>query len=338
MRMDLGLDLGSYSARMVVSGASVPLVEANLAMVRGDRICVLGEAAGLALGRTPQGMRPVRPVVHGSVEDMAVCVELIRSMMARVMGSPMTRRPVVGAALPGSLRDAEKRALTTAILESGAEKVALVPSALCAALGAGWDIASPEGIMVVELGDGVMAASVVAGGMVSAQLSLPLGMGEVDGAIQRALRAEGFEIGPRTAEDLKQTLGAAFGGRGTVKQPVIGLDRKTGFPVSREVSAECVNAAIAPIPQRLIRLVNELLPGLSGELSADLAQNGMLLTGGGAALFGIEKLMANETGLNCQVASDPAGCAIRGLEALLGKPELLERIAIPGRPLVGEKR
>ena len=90
MRMDLGLDLGSYSARMVVSGASVPLVEANLAMVRGDRICVLGEAAGLALGRTPQGMRPVRPVVHGSVEDMAVCVELIRSMMARVMCSPMT--------------------------------------------------------------------------------------------------------------------------------------------------------------------------------------------------------------------------------------------------------
>lgn len=338
MRMDLGLDLGSFSARMVTPGSSVPLTEASLAMVRGEKTCLLGEAAYRALGRTPQDMRPVWPIVHGAVEDLAVCVELIRSMMDRVVSSAMPRHPAVGAALPGCLRDAERRALTTAILESGAESCAFVPSALCAALGAGWDIASPEGVLVAELGDGVMAASVIAGSAVVAQLSLPIGAGEIDQALQRALRADGLEIGPRTAEDLKQTLGSAFGGRGTVTQPVIGLDRKTGFPVNRSVSAECVNAAIAPVTQRLVRLVNEILPGLSGELSADLTQNGLILTGGGAALFGIEKLMADATGLNCQAASDPAGCVIRGLEALLTRSELFERIALPGRPLVGEKR
>ncbi len=339
MRFQVGLDMGSSNTRIMSTGSGSIISEATLFQVNEKGMLELvGDAAYRTLGRTHDKLRAVWPVLRGAVENMALCVELINYLTPNLSDCSANKKYTFLVASPTGVRESDRRALTTAVLESMGSQCYLVESSIAAALGAGIELSSPETMVVAELGAGIMAASLLAGGHIIKQVQLPYGSANIDVSIQRKLAAQGIRIGLRTAQELKHTLGAAWGGRTALKENVLGLDQKSGFPVVREVTAELVNQAIEPVVQQLCILVNDLLQSLSGQMASDVSRTGIVLTGGGANLFGIERLLADATGLACRVADDPEGCTAHGLELLLARPALAAEYACLGRSLNNDKR
>ncbi len=312
MNWTVGIDLGAQGARMSTKGRALVLRQSSACALAGEQILALGDEARRMEGRAPRKVEVLYPMASGSVGSERALRAWLRHM-AQHSGTRSVRMLI---ARPPQMSLSQMRHLSALALESGASACGLVRSDLAAALGAGLTLEDKKGALVVQVGAGSVSVTLMAALRTAVLYTLPYGVDRADQAVQRLLRGKGLSVGPVTAESVKVSLASVMTGA-SLEEPVAGLDVQTGFPGQRTVAAaevaQCLSPITGPIPELVCRALDQATP----ELLEDLIDRGILLTGGGSQVYGLDKQIAEATGLSCRVAEDPAGCVARGLEKLL---------------------
>ncbi|MEG1500787.1 MAG: rod shape-determining protein [Clostridiales bacterium] len=328
MGTDIGVDLGTASVLIYVKGKGIVLNEPSVVAIeqREGHVISIGEDARNMLGRTPGNIVAVRPLREGVIADYDITEKMLRYFINKACGNNWFFKPRVMVCIPSGVTGVEERAVRQAALQSGARQAFLMEEPLAAALGAGLDVANPGGSMIVDIGGGTTDIAVISLGGIVCSKSLRVGGDKFDEAVIRYVRkAHNLLIGERCAEDLKISVGTAFPHALTenkVKE-VRGRDLLTGLPKSVNISSlECCEAMLEPL-EAIVSALREVLEITPPELSADIIDKGIMMTGGGALLHGLDTLLANESGLPVHIAEDPISCVARGTGKALSQIHLL---------------
>ena len=319
---DLGVDLGTSNVRIYVDGKGVIAREPSVVAVDKNtgKILQVGAAARNMLGRTPGNVVAMSPLKDGVISDHEMTVKMLQILFRSVSKSSLfTPKPRVIVSVPSSITEVEERTVINAAIEAGARRVYLIEAPLAAALGANLDIKGPNGHMVVDMGGGTCNIAVLSMNGVAVSSSIPIGGIAFDETIARYVRRNyGVIIGETTAEEVKIQVGSVYPRQEDPTISVKGRDAKNGTP--RELtltSSATVNAL-----QRPARMItDEVLSALEDttpELVADIAENGITLTGGGSLIWGMDMLLTERTGIRCTVADDPESCVAYGCGKSLG--------------------
>lgn len=316
---DLAVDLGTTTTLIYVRGRGIALREATLVAMdqANGRMLRIGEDAKKMLGRTPANIVPVTPIVSGVISDYDMTVRMLKEFISRITSFSLFK-PRVLVCVPASITGVEERALIDAAIEAGARKVYLLESSIATAVGAGIDINRADGHLVVDIGSGTTEAAVVSlGGVVQCESVKTAGMA-FDEAIVRFIRKKhNLLIGLRTAEELKMSIGCVFPRPEVSYEEVKGRCLVTGLPRSVTISStDMVEALEEPVAQVLeaIHLVLERTPP---ELTADVSQNGIVLSGGGSQIWGLDKLIQERTGITTLLVDDALSCTAYGAGRML---------------------
>lgn len=316
---DVAMDLGTAWVRVAVKGKGLLLQEPAVAAVdrQTGQVLQVGHAAHEMLGRTPGQLLAVRPLAKGVISDFTIAQAMIQSFLKKALSGRLVKpRLLIG--VPSGISEVEERAVVEAGLQAGARRVYLMESPLAAALGAGVDAAQPEGSLVVDLGAGTTDAAILSLEGVVAAACLPLGGDTLDEAlIQYVRQKHHLLLGLRTAEEVKQTIGHVGNGVETQTMEIKGRCLNTGLPRDITLTGEETAEAFAPTADKILTAVQGVLEHTPPELAADVAKGGILLTGGGSLLRGMDKLLAEATGIQVTVAEEPALCTVLGLEKTL---------------------
>ena len=327
---ELGIDLGTANTVIYERGTGIlvsePSVVAYDVTGSGERVIAVGAAAKEMEGRAPSRIRVVHPLRGGTISDFQAAHVLIETMVNRASTARPKLMPRVVACVPGCATDIECKAVEEAAAAAGARATTFLPQAVAAALGAGLDITTTSGKMVVDIGGGTTEIAVLALSGVVALHSVKVGGDYLDNAIVTRLRHDRFHIGALTAEALKIKLGYAGRPPGRAAIRVSGFDSSAAAPRAREVSEALVGEAMAEGIDRITRAVWSVLEQTPPDLAADLLENGITLTGGGAQITGLAGELSLRTNVPTIVAPDPLECVARGAGEVLGIPTLLERL------------
>lgn len=329
MQWNVALDIGAGGARMAVRGRGVAFTASSAAAAREGEAkpFLLGDEALALYGRAAGRVRVGFPVDGGQIADEAALRAWFSYLLREVASSGLAHRPRALIARSPAAGAATVKALVAFCMEAGAAGCSLIRSDLMAAVGAGCDPMRPEATLVGELGAGSMAVTLFSMGRAALCRTLPWGMRRADDAIREALLNEyALSIGPRTAEELKLSVLSALGAT-KLTVGVRGLDLNLSLPRTRRVEAAKLQAAVRPVVDDFCRLIQSVVRLAPPELAADLADGAIALTGGGASLFGLDKLVAEATGLAVRLPEDPAGCVARGLAEAIERPERFEAAA-----------
>ncbi len=328
MGTDIGVDLGTASILIYVKGKGIVLNEPSVVAIdqKEGYIISIGEEARRMLGRTPGNIIAVRPLREGVIADYDITEKMLRYFITKACGNNWLFKPRVMVCIPSGVTGVEERAVRQAAMQSGARQAYLMEEPLAAALGAGLDVASPAGSMIVDIGGGTTDIAVLSLGGIVCSKSLRVGGDKFDEAIVRYVRkAHNLLIGERFAEDLKINVGTAFPHalRENKTMEVRGRDLLTGLPKSVTISSmECCEAMLEPL-EAIVAALREVLEITPPELSADIIDKGIMMTGGGALLQGLDALLAHESGLPVHIAEDPICCVARGTGKALSQLHLL---------------
>ena len=321
---DLAIDLGTTTTLIGVPGEGLVLNEPSVVAVapRGAprssiRVlsggCAVGHLARQMWGRTPESIHVVRPLRDGVIVDSTLCEAMLRYFMRKVRPQRFAPRPRVLIAVPGVLTPVERRAVFQSIQRAGARQVWLVPQAKAAALGAGVPLAEPVGSLVVDIGGGTTEVAVISLSDIVASQSLRVGGDQMDQALVDYLRRRyGLRIGPAAAERLRIDGGSAVPLADERAEDVAGVDVASGLPRRVTVTSGDVREAIAEPLDRIVDAVRQTVDGCGPDLAADLVSHGMVLTGGGALLRGLDQYLAERTGIPARIAPDAAAAVARG--------------------------
>jgi len=311
---DVGIDLGTVNTLIARRDVGVILREPSaVALDHEKKIIAIGNDAISMLGRTPGLVTVVHPLQDGVVADFRLCEAMLRYFLEKALGRS-ARLSGVRAVLcvPGCVTDVEKRALEDAARSAGAHAAFLMDEPVAAAIGAGLPVEEATGSLVVDIGGGTTDAAVLALGGVVQKYSVRAGGTHINTAIMQYIRQTyGMSIGARTAEDIKLTLGSALPGTPRTME-VRGRELKTGLPRTLELNSMEIYRAILPQVLQILSCVRQVLAETPPELSGDIYENGMCLTGGGALLNGLPELFASETGIAAFVAERPLDCVAEG--------------------------
>ena len=311
----IGIDLGTANILVYVKGKGIVLREPSVVTVDKDTNTVLaiGEEAREMIGRTPGNIVAIRPLRDGVIADYDMTESMIRHFLEKVVGRSLLFRPRVMICVPTGVTVVEKRAVQEAAEQAGAKKTELIEEPIAAALGAGIDISEPVGSMVVDIGGGTTDVAVISlGGIVHGD-SLRVAGNRFDADIEAYIKREyNLMIGERTSENIKTTIGAAYPGARNLTMDVRGRDVISGLPKNIKVSTDEVAAALKDSVDRVVTCVKGVLEGTPPELAADIMDRGIVLTGGGAMLYGLDQLIRQETDIPTSVADDPLSCVAIG--------------------------
>jgi rod shape-determining protein MreB len=327
------VDLGTSHTRIAARGAGVlvdvPTVVATQLTNGGRTEVVVGDEARKRLGKTSEKSRVVRPVRKGAVADFEATEQLLRVLLAQVGGTGRLRKPRLLIAIPTGLTEVERRAVMDSAKAAGAGHVSLVPSPICAAIGADLPVQDPVGSMVVDLGGGRAHVAVTSLGGMVVHRSLAVAGDDLDDAIAASLRARsGLLVGERSCETLKQRVGTLIPElHHDLQMRVRGRDLASGRPVELDVTADDVAQALGPACDSIRALVRQALADTPPELAADIVDRGMILCGGTSLLRGLDARLRDDTGLPVLQAESPTTCVIRGAARLLDDAPLLARLA-----------
>lgn len=313
---DMGVDLGTATVLVYVKGKGIVLREPSVVAINKDngRIIAVGTEARRMLGRTPGNIVAIRPLKEGVIADFDVTERMLRYFIQKAGCRRFLMRPRVMICIPALVTGVEERAVRQAAVQAGARQAYLIEEPMAAALGAGVDVSSPSGVMIVDIGGGTTDVAVISlGGLVCAS-SLRVGGDKFDEAIVKYVRKEfGLLIGERTAEELKIEIGSAYPRRSQERTLTIrGRDLMTGLPQGVELSTRQVYEAIREPLNAVVQATKEVLERTPPELAADLVHRGIILTGGGACLDGICELLSAETGLPASLADEPVSSVALG--------------------------
>ena len=313
---DMAIDLGTANTLVVVKGRGVVLNEPSVVAIvdqAGKRqVLAVGDEAKTMLGRTPGNISAIRPLRDGVIADFIVTEEMIKHFIKKVHKGSSFANPRILICVPTGSTPVERKAIQDSALAAGARKVQLIEEPIAAAIGAGLPISEATGSMVIDIGGGTTEIAVMSLGGVVYSRSLRIAGDAMDVALQNYMREEyNLLIGDSTAEKIKKEVGTAIPTNSN-KYPVKGRDIRSGTPKEINVTEEDTAAALNPILKEMIGGIKMALENTPPELSADLVDMGLTLTGGGALLKNIDKRFSKETGLPVHIAEDPLSCVAIG--------------------------
>jgi rod shape-determining protein MreB len=323
---DIGIDLGTASVLVYIKGKGVVLKEPSVVAFDRDtnKIKAIGEEARLMLGRTPGNIVAVRPLRQGVISDYTVTEKMLKYFIQKAVGKQRFRKPVISVCVPSGVTEVEKKAVEDATYAAGARDVHIIEEPIAAAIGAGIDISRPCGNMIVDIGGGTTDIAVISLGGTVVSTSVKIAGDDFDDAIVRYMRKKhNLLIGERTAEDIKIKIGSAFRRPESVSMEVRGRNLVTGLPKTISVTSEETEEALKETTSQIVEAVHSVLEKTPPELAADIADRGIVLTGGGCLLYGLEELIEEKTGITTMTAEDPMTAVAIGtgkfVEFLAGK-------------------
>lgn len=316
---DIAIDLGTMTTRIYVRGRGIRLREATLvAMDRTNgRLLRIGEEAKKMLGRTPANIVPVHPIVAGVISDYDMTARMLKEFISRITSFSLFK-PRVLVCVPASITGVEERAIIDAAIEAGARKVYLLEDSLATAVGAGIDINKANGHLVIDIGSGTTEAAVISlGGVVECESIKTAGMSFDEAIVRYVRKKHNLLIGLRTAEELKQSIGCVYPRPEVSYEDVKGRCLVTGLPRTVTISsADMIEALEEPVGQ-ILEAVHMVLERTPPELVGDVSQNGIVLSGGGSLLWGLDKLVAERTGIETILVDDALSCTAYGAGRML---------------------
>lgn len=311
---DLGIDLGTSNVLIYAAGKGVVLREpAVIALDKNTgKVLQVGAAARNMLGRTPGNVAAIHPLQDGVISDYELTARMLTELIHRVMKHAIIK-PRMIVSVPSGITEVEERAVIQAAMEAGARRVYLIEAPLAAALGAQLDITAPEGRMVVDIGGGTTDIGVLTMNGVAQSSSLKVAGMEFDEAIIKFIRKRhGIVIGANTAEEIKMTIGCVLPRPDDQTMSVKGRDLKTGLAREAVITSEEIMEALKRPTRQIADKVLDVLEQTTPELVADISKNGIVLTGGGSQLYGMDMLLQERTEIRCMLADDADSCVAYG--------------------------
>ena len=306
---DIGIDLGTASILVYVKGKGVVLKETSVVVYDSDtvQIMAIGEEARLMLGRTPGNIVAVRPLRQGVISDYKTTEKMLKYFIQKAVGkSFFGRRPRISVCVPSGVTDVEKRAVEDATYQAGARDVYIIEEPVAAAIGAGIDISRPCGNMIVDIGGGTSDIAVISLDGVVVSSSIKVAGDDFDDAIVRFMRKRhNLLIGERSAEEIKINIGTCYKRPENISMDIRGRNLVTGLPKTVTVSSDENKEALHEETSQIVDAVHSVLERTPPELAADIADRGIVLTGGGALLHGLEDLIEENTGITTMTAEEP---------------------------------
>ncbi len=312
---DIGIDLGTASILVYVKGKGVVLKEPSVVAFDRDtnKIKAIGEEARLMLGRTPGNIVAVRPLRQGVISDYTVTEKMMKYFIQKAVGKKSLRKPIISVCVPSGVTEVEKKAVEDATFQAGARDVKIIEEPIAAAIGAGIDISKPCGNMIVDIGGGTTDIAVISLGGTVVSTSIKIAGDDFDEAIVRYMRKKhNLLIGERTAEDIKIKVGTCYPLAEPLVMDVRGRNLVTGLPKTVTVTSEETEEALREPTLQIVDAVHSVLEKTPPELAADVADRGIVLTGGGALIRGLENLIEAHTGINTMTAEEPLTCVAIG--------------------------
>ncbi|NLX63004.1 MAG: rod shape-determining protein MreB [Tissierellia bacterium] len=314
LRTDIGIDLGTASVLVYIKGKGVVLNEPSVVAIDNytKKILAVGEEAKRMLGRTPGNIVAIRPMKDGVISDFNITEKMLRYFFSKTLGKTLFK-PRVIICVPSGITEVEKKAVLDASNQAGASKTFLIEEPIAAAIGAGIDITQPDGNMIVDIGGGTTDVAVISLGGIVVNRSIKVAGDDLNDAIARYIRKKhNTLIGERTAENLKINIGTAYPREKEVYMEVRGRNLMTGLPRTIKVaSSEMLEAMEEPIAQ-ILETVHSVLERTPPELTADIGNKGIYMTGGGALLNGLSRLISEKTGIDTYVVDDPISAVAVG--------------------------
>jgi len=327
--MKIGIDLGTANVLVYVKGRGVVIQEPSVVAVSDDNhIIAVGEEAREMIGRTPGNITAIRPMKDGVIADYVITEAMLRYFI-RKAGRSMTK-PDVMISVPSGVTSVEKRAVRDAALKAGAREAYLIEEPLAAAIGANVPISGPSGNMIIDIGGGTSEIAVIALGGIVVSASVRVGGNRFDDAIASYIRKKyNLMVGERTAEDVKIQIGAALPLERELQMEVRGRDLIAGLPRTIPLTSSEVTEALEQPLQQIVAAVRQVLEQTPPELSSDIIDKGMVMSGGGALLRNIDKLLTQVTGVPCHVAEDPLNCVALGTGRALEHFDFFKKSLVP---------
>ena len=312
---DIGIDLGTASVLVYIKGKGVVLKEPSVVAIDRDtkKVKAIGEEARFMLGRTPGNIMAIRPLRQGVISDYDVTEKMMKYFIQKAGGKRFFRKPRISVCIPSAATEVEKRAVEEATYNAGAREVAIIEEPIAAAIGAGIDISKPCGNMIVDIGGGTSDVAVISLGGSVVSASVKVAGDDFDDAIIKYMRKKhSLLIGEMTAEEIKIKIGSAFKRPELVTLDVRGRNLLTGLPNTITVTSDETLEALELPCKQIVDSVHQVLEKTPPELAADIADRGIVLTGGGALLWGMEQLLEAKTGINTVTAENPMNCVAIG--------------------------
>ena len=317
---DLGIDLGTATVLVYVKGKGVILKEPSVVAINkvNNKILAVGEEARKMIGRTPGNIVAVRPLKDGVISDYDITEKMLKEFIKKACGGKKIIAPKVMVCIPSQATEVEKRAVLDATKNSGAKEVHLIEEPLSAAIGAGIDITKPDGNMIVDIGGGTTDIAVISLGGVVIRKSIKSAGDRFDEAIVKYVRLKHrIMIGEKTAEDLKINIGCAYKDARESSYIMKGRNLVTGLPDQVEITSEEIREALEEPVGLIVDGVKSILEKTPPELASDIIEKGIIMTGGGSLLYGLDKLIEVNTGLNVKIAENSVEAVVEGTGQVL---------------------
>ena len=306
--MDIGVDLGTASVLVYIKGRGVVLKEPSVVAYDRDtnEIREIGEEARKMIGRTPGNIVAIRPLRQGVISDYDITEKMLKYFLRKAMGKKTLRKPRISVCIPSGATEVEKKAVEDATYQAGAREVSIIEEPIAAAIGAGIDISKACGNMIVDIGGGTSDIAVISLGGTVVSTSVKVAGDNFDDAIVKYMRKKhNLLIGERTAEEIKITIGCAYPRPEMMTMDVRGRNLVTGLPKTVTVTSDEIMDALKEPSMQIVEAVLNVLERTPPELAADVYDRGIVMTGGGSLLSGLDELIEEKTGINTMIADDP---------------------------------
>lgn len=311
---DIGIDLGTANTLVYMKGSGITVREPSVVAIDKyeGKILAVGNAADEMIGRTPENIVAVRPMKDGVIADFDITQAMIRAFMKQAMGSSVMK-PRVIVCIPSGITEVERRAVEEAVIQAGAKEAVLMEEPMAAALGAGLPVHEATGSMVVDIGGGTTEVAVISLDGIVASRSIRIAGDALNSAIVNYVKKEhSLNIGEKTAEEIKMAIGSAYASEEDESYEVRGRDVATGLPKNAQIKESEIREAISENIQEMIEAIKFTLENTPPELAADVMERGIMLTGGGAMIKGLDKLITEATKIPAYIAEYPLDCVAVG--------------------------
>ncbi|CEQ25200.1 rod shape-determining protein MreB [Paraclostridium sordellii] len=327
---EIGIDLGTANILVYVNGKGVVLEEPSVVAIdkNTNTVLAVGEEARRMIGRTPGNIVAIRPLKDGVISDYEITEKMLTYYVNKVIDKKGFARffmPKIMVCVPTGVTEVEKRAVEEATRQAGARDVYIIEEPIAAAIGAGIDISKPGGNMVVDIGGGTADIAVISLGGDVVSESIKMGGDKFDEYIVNYMRKKyNLLIGDRTAEQIKINIGTAYPREEEVSMDVKGRNLLTGLPQKINVESKEMLDALKEGVNQIVAAVHSVLEKTPPELAADISESGIIMTGGGALLYGLDKKIEERTGIKVKIADDPLSCVAKGTGESLSALSILE--------------
>ena len=333
---DIGIDLGTANTLVHVKGKGIVVREPSVVAINKNTRAILavGDDAKNMIGRTPGDIVAIRPMRDGVIADYDITQSMLKYFIKRAINGNFVTKPRVVIGVPSGITEVEKRAVEEASMQAGAKEAYLIEEPMAAAIGANLPVEEPTGSMIVDIGGGTSEVAVISLGGIVTSKSLRMAGDEFDESIVHFVKKEyNLMIGERSAEQIKMTIGNAYPKPKEEYMDVRGRDLITGLPKNITISSSEINEALKETINAIVDSIKFTLEKTPPELASDIMDKGIMLSGGGALLSGLDNLLREETGMPVTVAENPLDCVAIGAGKVLDEIETLKRVLITPRKL-----